>query len=181
MNMNHFESNLRNLVLAPYISKATALIGIRRKIGGNAFRHQMATLSILLDYKYDDSILLKASVIHDLLEDIPSTNVPELRSIDPESNMVIDLVLEVTRKSGEFKTDYLKRIVKRGSWRAKVLKVADRIGNVIDLTSDVYSTEKMKAYLKQTSTFILPIAQEVNQNMFIELKDLIERKHALHA
>jgi len=30
------------------------------------FRHQMSTMAILLDYKIDDAVLLKASVIHDL-------------------------------------------------------------------------------------------------------------------
>ena len=49
-----------NLILAPYLIKATALIGISRKCGGNQFRHQFATLGILIDYKYEDSILLKA-------------------------------------------------------------------------------------------------------------------------
>jgi len=66
---------LKNLVLAPYILKATALIGKQRNVGGNQFRHAMATFAILLDYKlFDDPILLKAAVIHDLIEDVPETN-----------------------------------------------------------------------------------------------------------
>ena len=64
---------LINLVLAPWIIKATALIGKRRNVGGNQFRHAFATLAILFDYKlFDDYVLLKASVIHDLLEDFLS-------------------------------------------------------------------------------------------------------------
>ena len=39
---------LRNLILAPYIIKATALIGKRRVTGGNMFRHQIATMGIFL-------------------------------------------------------------------------------------------------------------------------------------
>ena len=178
--MSDFEKNLTKLVLAPYISKATALIGIRRDIGGNAFRHQMGVLSILIDYKYDDSIILKASVIHDLLEDIRSTNISELRVIDSEANQVVDLVLEVTRKKDEKKTDYLKKILETGSRKAKILKVADRIHNVIDLSSDIYSIDKIEAYLEQTRTYILPLARQVNQkNMFRELSDLIEKRQAL--
>jgi len=62
---------LRNLVLAPYILKATALIGVQRQVGGNQFRHCFSTLGILLDYKFfTNSILLKASLLHDLLEDL---------------------------------------------------------------------------------------------------------------
>jgi hypothetical protein len=53
----------------------------------------------LLDYKYyNDSILLKASLLLDLLEDLPETRLDEIRWIDHESNAVIDLIIEVTRK-----------------------------------------------------------------------------------
>jgi len=48
--MNDLEA-LRNLVLAPYIIKATALIAVDRKVGGNQFRHCFSTLGILLDHK----------------------------------------------------------------------------------------------------------------------------------
>lgn len=177
--MNYFEENLRNLVLAPYISHATALIGIQRDIGGNAFRHQIATLAILIDYKYSDSVLLKASVIHDLIEDIPSTNINELRAIDSEANQVVDLVLEVSKKPEEEKTDYLQRINDMGSTKAKILKVADRISNIIEITSDIYSKEKIAAYLEQTKKYILPLAAQVNENMFIELNDLVIKRKDL--
>ena len=62
--MNDVEA-LRNLVLAPYIIKATALIRVRRKVGGNQFRHSFSTLGILLDYKfYSDSVLLNRDWIN---------------------------------------------------------------------------------------------------------------------
>ncbi len=55
--MNDIEK-LKKIVLAPYIIKATALIGVQRKVGGNQFRHCFSTLGILLDYKfYNDSII----------------------------------------------------------------------------------------------------------------------------
>ncbi|MCK9401421.1 MAG: hypothetical protein M0Q51_15695 [Bacteroidales bacterium] len=38
---------LQNLVLAPYILKATALISVSRIVGGNQFRHSFSTLGIL--------------------------------------------------------------------------------------------------------------------------------------
>ena len=68
-NMRDFEQSLRNLTLAPYIVKAMALIGVKRRGGSNMFRHQLSTLAILLDYKIIDPVLLKAAVIHDLFED----------------------------------------------------------------------------------------------------------------
>ena len=164
---------LRNLVLAPYIIKATALIGKRRITGGNQFRHAIATMGILLDYKlFDNYILLKAAVIHDLFEDTDTTP-DEIRGIDNQANQVVDLVLEVTRSKGTLKTTYLKRILEHGSTNAKILKVADRISNLTDLHRDQYERNKMCEYLDQTEKFVLPMAEQVSENMAIELKDLI--------
>lgn len=177
--MNDTEK-LKNLVLAPYILKATALIGKQRNVGGNQFRHAMATLAILLDYKlFDDYVLLKASVIHDLIEDVPETNEQELRQTEDQANQVVDLVLEVTRPKGMTKANFLNRILLQGSHNAKLLKVSDRISNLTDLHRDHYSKERMINYLDQTEKYILPMALEVNKDMAIELKDLISkrRKH----
>jgi hypothetical protein len=55
---------MKNLVLAPYILKSHCPDWQTAQVGGNQFRHAMATLAILLDYKlFDDYVLLKASVI----------------------------------------------------------------------------------------------------------------------
>lgn len=165
---------LENLILAPYIIKATALIGKKRNVGGNQFRHAMATLAILIDYKlFDDPVLLKASVIHDLFEDVPETNEWEIRNIDSSAGEVVDLVFEVTRKKGQNKDAYLQNILDNGSERAKLLKIADRISNITDLHNDHYSVEKMHFYLDQTEKYILPMAEQVNRDMAIELRDLL--------
>ncbi len=174
--MNETEK-LKNLVLAPYIIKATALIGKQRDVGGNQFRHALATMAILIDYKLiDNYVLLKAAVIHDLLEDVPETNELELRQIDNEVNRVVDLVLEVTRPKGVTKANFLKKILESGSRNAKILKIADRISNLTDLHRDQYSRKKMSEYLNQSEKYILPMAEEVNKDMAIELKDLINKR-----
>ena len=168
---------LKNLVLAPYILKATALIGKQRNVGGNQFRHAMATFAILLDYKlFDDPVLLKAAVIHDLIEDVPETSEQELRQIDYQANEVVDLVLEVSRPKTMVKAVFLKNILEQGSQKAKLLKVADRISNLTDLHRDNYSKAKMVNYLDQTEKYVLPMALEVNKNMAVELKDLIAKR-----
>lgn len=172
--MNDIEK-LKGLVLAPYIIKATALIGKQRNVGGNQFRHALATMAILFDYKlFDDYILLKAAVIHDLIEDIPETNVFELRQLDDQANEVVDLVLEVTRPRGMVKSLFLQRILNHGSRNARLLKVADRISNLTDLHRDQYSKKKMNDYLDQTEKYILPMAFGVNRYMAVELHDLIK-------
>jgi GTP pyrophosphokinase len=171
---------LSNLILAPYIVKATALISNERKVGGNQFRHAFATLGILLDYKYfGNYVLLKASLIHDLIEEVPSTDLNELRSVDADANKVVDLVLEVTRKTCDTKALYLKKILEYGSFDAKILKVADRISNLTDLHRDIYSDEKMARYLDETEKYVVPMAMQVNGNMVTELSDLIIKRRAM--
>lgn len=177
--MNDLDA-LRNLVLAPYILKATALIGIGRRVGGNQFRHAFSTLGILLDYKFfRDPVLLKASVIHDLLEDLPATEIEEIRSLDSDGHQVVELVLEVTKVAGENKPDYLLRVLEQGSFNALILKCADRISNLTDLHRDTDSDVKIAAYLDQTEKFILPMARKVNQDMVIEITDLITRRRKI--
>lgn len=176
--MNDIEK-LQNLVLAPWIIKATALIGKPRWVGGNMFRHQLATMTILLDYKiFDDYVLLKAATIHDLIEDVPETDEAELRRVDYQGNEVVDLVLEVTRHKHVKKPDYLTKIRDHGSRQAKILKVADRISNVTDLHIDQYSKKKMRCYLDETEKYVLPMAKEVNADMYRELSDLVTKRRS---
>ena len=175
--MENFEKDiLVGLVLAPYIQKATALRGVKRYVGGNQFRHALATFAILLDYHYTDSVLLKASVIHDLLEDIKETKEEDIRNIDSDGPQVLALVLEVSRRAGESKEAFLKRILTEGSHNAKVLKCADRISNLTDLHPDVFDKDYIKNTINFTRDWVLPMAEEVNDNMLFELKDLLARR-----
>lgn len=172
--------NLKNLVLAPYILIATALIGVERKVGGNQFRHCFSTLGILLDYKfYEDSVLLKASLLHDLLEDLPETQVDEIRWIDSEGNRVVELVLEVTKRKEETKIEFLQRILNTGSKNAMLLKCADRISNLTDLHRDTHTEQNITDYLDQTEQFVIPMALKVNADMVIEITDLVAKRRKI--
>jgi GTP pyrophosphokinase len=184
--MHEFERSLSSLTLAPYIVKAMALIGVKRRSGSNMFRHQLSTMAILLDYKIIDPVLLKASVIHDLFEDapaMPGVTEDEIVRLDSDGPAVYALVMEVTIRSidgiREPKPEYLLRIMQSGSPRARVLKLADRISNLTAL-GFVHDVEFVKKYLEETRAFVLPHAEQVNPDMFRELSDLVEsRGHAL--
>jgi (p)ppGpp synthase/HD superfamily hydrolase len=167
--------NLKGFHLAPYMQVATALIGKSRMGGGNMFRHQLDTMTILIDYSHIDSVLLKASIIHDLLEDIPNYNHNLISSIDYEGHQVYELVLEVTRSPGESKADFLTRILDSGSRNAKILKVADRISNMISL-GFVNDMEFVSRYVNETERFIFPMAEIANKYMLMELQTLVESR-----
>lgn len=163
---------LRDIYLAPYMQLATALIGKERRAGGNMFRHQLDTMTILIDYGYIDSVLLKASCIHDVIEDIPGFDINNIINIDEEGEDVYRLVLEVTRKKEEDKPAFLRRIINEGSQKAKLLKTADRISNMISL-GYVTDSKFIERYCDETEFFIFPIALEVDYNMYQELISLV--------
>lgn len=163
---------LSNISFAPYIQLSTMLIGKQRHAGGNMFRHQIDTMGILMDYGYIDSVLLKASVVHDTVEDIPDFDESLIMNADADGKDVLSLVLEVSKRQGEKKDDFLKRIINFGSQKAKLLKCADRISNMISL-GFVTDAKFIERYCNETEFYILPIAIEVDYNMYQELIKLI--------
>jgi (p)ppGpp synthase/HD superfamily hydrolase len=177
--MENLEANLRDITLAPYIFKAMALIGVRRRAGSNMFRHQISTMGILLDYKFIDPVLLKASVIHDLFENalgMPGVSREEIVRLDSDGPAVYDLVMEVTIRVidgvREPKPVYLKRVMETGSQKAKILKLADRISNLVAL-GFVHEENFVRRYLAETREHILPYAARINADMCRELTDLV--------
>jgi (p)ppGpp synthase/HD superfamily hydrolase len=171
---------LSRIRLAPYICKARALIGVPRIGGENMFRHQMMTLTVLLDYLIIDSVLLKAAIIHDIAEDawdLPGLSREEIASIDAEGAQVFDLMIEVTRRiddqgQKEPKSKFLKRIMESGTNRAKLLKLADRISNLVSL-GYVHDRGFVEKILDETRECILPFSNAINADMDRELRDLI--------
>ena len=178
--MSEDEKNLTSIVLAPYILRARTLIRIARRNGGNQFRHSLSTMCILFDYGYfSEPVLLKAAILHDLIEEVPDTNAEELKSIDRDAPKVVELVLEVSKKYGETKECYLRRILDNGSRHAMLIKCADRINNLIDLHTDTDSEQKISHILDHTEQFVIPMAKKVDNNMVIELTDLVARRRNL--
>jgi GTP pyrophosphokinase len=183
--MDDLEQSLSRITLAPYVVKAMALIGVGRRGGSNMFRHQLSTMAILLDYKISDPVLLKASVIHDLFEDaatLPGVSADEIMRIDADGPAVFALVMEMTMRVSdgvkEPKRDYLLRIMQRGSRRAKVLKLADRISNLTAL-GFVIDAAFVQRYLEETRAYILPFAEAISRDMFRELSDLVANRERL--
>ena len=172
MDKEHMQQ-LKHIVVAPYMQLATGLIGKGRHAGGNMFRHQIDTLGILIDYGYIDSVLLKASLVHDTVEDIPNFDRNEIINADSDGKDVLDLVLEVTRR--ESKTQFLRRIINNGSQKAKILKCADRISNMISL-GFVTDPKFIERYCDETEFYLLPMALEIDYNMYQELIELIRTR-----
>jgi GTP pyrophosphokinase len=151
------------------------------------FRHQISTMAILLDYKIFDPVLLKAAVIHDLFENavgMPGVTREEITRIDSDGPAVYELVMEMTIRTvdgvREPKSEYLLRVMQTGSFRARTLKLADRISNITAL-GFVHDAAFVKRYLWETKSFVLPYAAQINPDMFRELTDLVENREQLLA
>ncbi len=168
---------LKRMSLAPYMQVSTALIGKARHAGGNMFRHQLDTMAILIDYGYIDSVLLKASCVHDVIEDLSDFDPRIIMNADEEGQKVYELVMEVTKKQGQTKQEFLLNILNNGSHNAKVLKCADRISNMTSL-GFVTDAKFIERYCDETEYYLLPIALEVDFNMYQELISLIMTRRA---
>jgi len=186
MDLGELERQLAHVTLAPYIVRAMRLIDVPRRAGSNMFRHQMSTLAILLDYKTVDPVLLKASVIHDLFEaadGLPGVTREAIECIDGDGPAVYALVQEMTIRFvdgvREPKSQYLSRLMESGTDRARRLKLADRISNLVSL-GFVNDRAFVERYLQETRTYILPHAAAIDPDMHRELSDLVSnREHGL--
>jgi (p)ppGpp synthase/HD superfamily hydrolase len=160
----------------PYVKLSRLLIKKERKGFGNMFRHQFETFVILLEYGYEDPVLLKAALIHDLFEDgykVGFSAFETVISADKDGKDVYDLVTELSIRIEndveEPKDQFLERIMKEGSQRAKILKLADRLSNINSLPA-THDISFIKRYIEETDLHIMPYAEGIDKNIASELK-----------
>ena len=173
--MDDLEHTLANITMAPYIVKAMALIGVKRKGGSNMFRHQISTMGILLDYKIVDAVLLKAACIHDLFEDaVVAARRHQGRdhAIDEDGPAVYDLVMEVTMRTidgmRESKAEYLTRLMLHGI-AARQGPQARRPHQQHDRAGLRARRRFVRRFVAETRQFVLPYAAAINADMHREL------------
>jgi len=166
--------------IRPYLPHSLKLAAKPRRGGGNMFRHQMETLAILLEYGYTKPVLLKAALIHDMVEDgeeVGFQAFDEIADIDEDGAAVLALVREVSQRlingSEESKSEFLLRIMLHGSELAKILKLADRISNISALPN-AGDQEFILRYATETRKCILPYADKINPAMALELKNRVD-------
>jgi (p)ppGpp synthase/HD superfamily hydrolase len=165
----------------PYIELSRFLINKERRGFGNMFRHQFDTFVILLEHEYNDPILLKASLIHDLFEDGPKVgffDFESVKTVDADGDLVYDLVKEVSIRAEngveETKKQFLERIMKEGTPRSKILKLADRLSNINSLIA-LKDSPFAKNYTEETRSYILPYARGINKGIAEELEKILMR------
>jgi len=171
---------LAKITTAPYMALSTMAICKPRKIAGNQFRHQAMSRIILIDYGYIDGILHKAALIHDLIEDLEDLDHKLIINCDEDGPMVYNLVLEVSRRGGESKTDFLNRILNEGSDKACLIKSADRIANLADCQF-LLDRDFITRLCDESERCVIPIAARVCKDMVREMQDLISHARRMLA
>jgi GTP pyrophosphokinase len=135
-----------------------------------------------MEYDYWDSVLLKAAIIHDIVEDgaaVGFEDFDRIANIDDDGRDVLVLVKEVSRRieNGfeEPRDVFISRIMKEGSARAKILKLADRISNLSSMqtTNDTFF---ISSYCYETETYIIPYAHDINSEMKKEMEQIIKKQ-----
>jgi GTP pyrophosphokinase len=164
-----------NINIWPYIELARFLVKKERRGFGNMFHHQIETFAIVLEFGYNDPVLLKASLIHDLFG---FTEFEKVITTDNDGKEVYDLVQELSIRvidgKEESKALFLERIMNSGTSRAKQLKLADRLSNVNTLFS-TNDKEFISRYCRETGEHILPYADDIDKKMGDELRKSLKK------
>ncbi|MFX1499572.1 MAG: HD domain-containing protein [Promethearchaeota archaeon] len=122
--------------------------------------------------EFDHEDLMIAALFHDLLEDTDT----DLNEIENHFGKKIGkIVVELTKPEGakgRKKDNWLENFV-NNSKEAKIIKLADRIDNILDM-QDIWDIEKQRSYLDQAK-IILKSCGDANKQLAQKLDDLIEQ------
>lgn len=122
--------------------------GQTRKVTGKPYiSHPIMVSYILAKYKDSDNLedLIVASILHDTLEDTDTTFDEIQKEFTP---LVASLVLELTNDEEKIKklgklTYHKNKLVGISSW-ALVIKLADRLSNIMDNPSEKMITDSIE-------------------------------------
>jgi len=146
--------------------------------------HPIKVVSLLLDFNENDTDLLSAAALHDVIEDTArgDQEIQQLEETIEEKfgDKVLGIVQEVTDdKQLPFKKRKQKQIedTPRLSHEAKKIKIADKICNITDLKEDPpvgWSNERKNKYIEWAEK-VIEGARGVNRKLEAHF-DIISRE-----
>ncbi|MHA1804144.1 MAG: HD domain-containing protein [Promethearchaeota archaeon] len=119
--------------------------------------------------EFMDENMMVAALLHDILEDTDTTSGEIEEKFGPE---IFSIVMELTRPKGMKKEQWLKSF-ETCSREAKIIKLADRIDNLIDLKGNHLSKNWKYSYAKQ-GEIILKTCGDADKKLALELKRWIQ-------
>jgi guanosine-3',5'-bis(diphosphate) 3'-pyrophosphohydrolase len=121
--------------------------------------------------EFDHEGLMIAALFHDLIEDT-DIEIDEIE--DRFGSKIKDIVIELTKPEGakgRKKDKWLEGFAIK-SKEAKIIKLADRIDNLMDV-GDIWDADKQKSYAEQ-SKIILESCGDANKQLANKLEELID-------
>ena len=119
--------------------------------------------------EFEDEDIMIAALFHDLIEDT-ETSLEDIENY--YGKKVASIVNELSKPEHADKDEWLKSF-KTASNEAKIVKMVDRIDNLMDINIGYWSTERKKSYAKQ-GRIILETCEHVNEDIALELKRVIQ-------
>ena len=119
--------------------------------------------------EFENEEIMIAALFHDLLED---TEITSEEIENKFGKKVASIVSELTISNSEEKEKYLKNL-ENASKEAKIIKLADRIDNLMDIPTSHWSKEKQKSYAEQAK-LILKSCGDVHSELALKLKQKVE-------
>lgn len=138
----------------PYAVHPIRVASILRSAGFTEFKHENLLISALL---------------HDLIEDTDTT-FDEIYDLFGEK--ITSIVRELTKPKRGLKEEWLKTFGS-ASIEAKIIKMADRIDNLLDMNIEFWPAEKKREYANQAK-LILENCGGANKNLAHKLKIIVE-------
>jgi len=174
MKTNEFLEKAKQFTIAAHDS-----INHRRKYTDEPYWvHPERVAKLVSDFTKDDAVIA-AAWLHDVLEDVAPTNANfNAAAIQREfGSRTLELVLEVTDVSKpEDGNRAARKAIDRAhltkaSNDAKLIKLADLIDNIIDITKNDPGFARV---FRKEVLLVLPYLESGNQQLYLELKELLE-------
>lgn len=122
----------------------------------------------------DNEEMMIAALFHDLIEDT-ETPIDEIET--QFGTKIASIVMELTKPEKGNKDEWLKNF-ESASKEAKIIKMADRLDNLIDMTTESWKIKKQKSYAEQ-GKIILEKCGSAHSEIALKLQEEIEKKFSL--
>lgn len=178
--MNEAKTYIKSENLLNKIEKAYQYVKVKHegqlRKNGDPYLYHLLSTAYNLTLWHLDPATIQAGLLHDILEDTPTTHEELIKEFDEE---IADLVLAVTKvshfakeKREEIKSDYLRKLYLSLAHdiRVIIIKMADRLHNI--RTIEFLSPEKQKVVAKETLEVYSSIAHRLGmRELQSELED----------
>jgi (p)ppGpp synthase/HD superfamily hydrolase len=160
------------LIERAYNDAKDAFRDIKRESGERYFEHLRATTLIIILYlRVKDYRIIIASILHDIVEDVPSWTIERVKDVYGKE---IALLVQYMTKPQGLPAAETDRIYHSRFAQAPrdffLVKLSDRLTNTLTLND--CSLEKRRRKVEETKRFYLPYA-EANQILIHELEQAL--------